>query len=89
MASEIAVDELRSGCLCCAAGLPALWHVDTLGPMRSAAAHDRDAPQGTSLFPRDLTGTELEAAPVLASLEDLEIEDLTEDEYAQFIAALS
>lgn len=57
--------------------------------MSDAAAHDQDGPHGTSLLPRDLTAEELDAAPVLGSLEDLEIADLTDDEYERFLDALS
>lgn len=57
--------------------------------MSDAATHEHEGPHGTGLLPRDLTEDELAAAPVLASLEDLEIEDLTDDEYDSFVAALS
>jgi hypothetical protein len=57
--------------------------------MSDAAAHDHEGPYGTGLLPRDLTEEELAAAPVLASLDALIIEDLTDDEYELFIAALS
>lgn len=50
---------------------------------------DHDGPHGTSLLPRDLTDEEFAALPTLASLDKLEIEDLTDDEYGKFIAALS
>jgi hypothetical protein len=42
---------------------------------------------GTSSLPRDLTPEELAAAPVLASVDALLIDDLSEDE--AFAAALS
>ena len=57
--------------------------------MSTAAASDHDGPHGTSLLPRDLTDEEFAALPTLASLDKLEIEDLTDDEYGKFIAALS
>ena len=56
----------------------------------SDAAHDQhNAPHGTSLLPRDLTPEELASAPVLASVDALLIDGLTDDEYDAFIAALS
>lgn len=57
--------------------------------MSDAATHDLDGPHGTGLFPRDLTDAEFAALPVLESLEQLEIEDLTDDEYEKFVAAIS
>lgn len=54
-----------------------------------AATHDHDGPHGTSLLPRDLTDEEFAALPILESLEQLEIEDLTDDEYEKFVAAIS
>lgn len=53
------------------------------------ASHDHDGPYGTSLLPRDLTDEEFASLPVLESLEQLEIEDLTDDEYEKFLAAIS
>ena len=44
---------------------------------------------GASFLPRDLTDEEFAALPVLQSFEDLEIEDLTDDEYEKFVAAIS
>jgi hypothetical protein len=41
------------------------------------------------LLARDLTEEELAAAPVLASVDDLVIEGLTDDEHDSFVAALS
>jgi len=38
---------------------------------------------------RDLTEEELVAAPVLASAGDVAIEDLSDEEYDAFVAALS
>ena len=56
----------------------------------SDAAHDADdTPHGTALLPRDLTEDELNSAPVLASVDALVIEELSEDEYEAFAAALS
>jgi hypothetical protein len=54
-----------------------------------AASPEHDRADGTARLPRDLTAAELAALPVLESLDDLVIEDLTEDEYEKFIAALS
>jgi len=54
----------------------------------NAAHHDHERPQGLSLLPRDLTPEELDAAPVLESVDDLIIEDLADEEYDAFIAAL-
>lgn len=48
-----------------------------------------DLPKGTSLLPRPLTESELEAAPVLASADVLLIDDLTDDEDDAFAAALA
>ncbi|MCU1498526.1 MAG: hypothetical protein JWM47_2479 [Acidimicrobiales bacterium] len=50
---------------------------------------DADAPRGTSGLPRDLTEEEFAALPILTSLDQLEIEDLADDEYERFVAALS
>ncbi len=46
------------------------------------------APQGTALLPADLSGAQLDAAPVLSSVDALLIEDLTDDEDDAFAAAL-
>ncbi len=54
-----------------------------------AVAQPSDGPHGTSLLPLDLTDDEAAAAPVLASLDDLEIAGLTDDEYERFLDALS
>jgi hypothetical protein len=55
----------------------------------SDAADNRDeAPHGTALLPRDLTEEQLAAAPVLASLDDLLIDGLAQDEDDAFAAAL-
>jgi len=47
-----------------------------------------EAPQGTSLLPADLTDDQLDAAPVLDSIDFLLVEDLSEDEDDAFAAAL-
>ena len=47
-----------------------------------------DAPYGTSLLPADLTDDQLDAAPVLDSIDSLLIEELSEDEDDAFAAAL-
>ncbi len=57
--------------------------------MGNAAQRDDDGPRGTGLLRRDLSHEELEAAPVLASLNVLLIDDLTADEDDRFAAALS
>lgn len=57
--------------------------------MSDAATDDHDRPHGTSLLPRDLTDEEFAALPILESLDELEIDDLDDDEYEKFIAALS
>lgn len=56
--------------------------------MSNAAHHDHEGPQGLNLLPRDLTPEELEAAPVLESVDDLIIDELSDEEYDAFIAAL-
>jgi hypothetical protein len=43
---------------------------------------------GLGSLPRDLTDAELNAAPVLVSLDVLIIEDLSDDEADAFVAAL-
>lgn len=56
----------------------------------SDAAHHQDEvpPQGTSLLPPELTPGQLAQAPVLASIDVLLIEDLSDDEDDAFAAAL-
>ena len=54
----------------------------------TAREHDGTAPRGTSLLARDLTPAQLKAAPVLASVDSLVIEELTDEEYDAFLAAL-
>ncbi len=56
--------------------------------MSDVAKRPDDAPHGTSLVPSDLTEDQLAAAPVLASVDTLLIEDLLEDEDDAFVAAL-
>ena len=54
----------------------------------SARARGATAPRGTSLLPRDLTPAQLKAAPVLASVDSLVIDELTDEECDAFLAAL-
>lgn len=55
----------------------------------SDAAHPTDeAPHGSALLRSDLTDDQLAEAPVLASIDNLLIEDLSEDEDDAFAAAL-
>lgn len=56
--------------------------------MTDAARHSHGNAHGTALLPADLTADQLASAPVLASLDALLIEDLTEDEDDAFAAAL-
>jgi hypothetical protein len=56
----------------------------------SDEAHQRpEPPHRTDLLPRDLTPVELDAAPVLTSLDQLLIEDLTDEEADAFAAAIA
>ena len=57
--------------------------------MSDQAHEDLGRPLGPSSLPRDLTPEELAAAPVLASVDALLIDDLSEDEDEAFAAALS
>ncbi|MGB3409953.1 MAG: hypothetical protein WBA45_02050 [Microthrixaceae bacterium] len=57
--------------------------------MSDAASHDLDGTHGASLLQRDLTDEEFASLPVLKSLEQLEINGLTDDEYQKFVAAIS
>ena len=57
--------------------------------MSDAAIPGAEIPSGLALLPRDLTPEELDAAPVLWSLDQLVIEDLTEAEDDAFAAALA
>jgi hypothetical protein len=55
----------------------------------SDAVDRRDGvPHGTALLPADLTEAQLDAAPVLTSVDVLLIEDLTDDEDDAFASAL-
>ena len=55
----------------------------------SDTAHPQyETPHGTSLLPRDLTEDQLAGAPVLASVDTLLIEELSDDEDDAFAAAL-
>lgn len=56
--------------------------------MSDTAHRADDAPHGTSLLPGDLTEDQLAAAPVLASVDTLVIDDLLDDEDDAFAAAL-
>ncbi|MFN3220025.1 MAG: hypothetical protein ACE367_26335 [Acidimicrobiales bacterium] len=57
--------------------------------MSDGAAHHRDeASRSTGLLPADLTPDQLASAPVMASLDTVLIEDLTDDEDDAFAAAL-
>jgi hypothetical protein len=56
--------------------------------VRDAADRRGEAPHGTALLPSDLTDAQLDAAPVLSSVEALLIEDLTDDEDDAFASAL-
>jgi hypothetical protein len=53
-----------------------------------AAGQPDQAPHGTGLLPSDLTEDQLAAAPVLASVDTLLIEELSEDEDEAFAIAL-
>lgn len=54
--------------------------------MSDSAQHSH--PSGFDGLPRDLTEHELDSAPVLDSVDDLLIEDLTDEEADAFFAAL-
>ena len=56
--------------------------------MSNAANDGHDAPHGTSLLPRDLSASQLNAAPTLATADVLLIEGLTDLEDEAFAAAL-
>ena len=56
--------------------------------MTDAARHSHGNAHGTALLPADLTPDQLASAPVLASLDTLLIDDLTDDEDDAFAAAL-
>jgi hypothetical protein len=54
-----------------------------------AADRQRTPSHGTALLARDLSDAELDAAPVLSSVDALLIEDLTDDEDDAFATALA
>ncbi len=55
----------------------------------SDAVGRRDAaPNGTALLPADLSGAQLDAAPVLSSVDALLIAELTDDEDDAFATVL-
>lgn len=56
--------------------------------MSDAAHHTDGSARGTSLLPADLTPDQLASAPVIASLDTLLIDELTDDEDDAFAAAL-
>lgn len=60
-----------------------------LGGVSNAAQDRSDVPHGTSRLPRDLTVDELAAAPVLAALDALLIDELSDEEDNAFAAALN
>jgi hypothetical protein len=53
-----------------------------------AADRQHETPHGTALLPSDLTDEQLANAPVLASIDSLLIEELSDDEDEAFAAAL-
>ncbi len=57
--------------------------------MSDAAPQQRDAGHGVSLMPADLTEQQLNDAPVLTSVDELLIEELTDDEDDAFATALA
>jgi len=56
--------------------------------VRDAADRQHGSSHGTALLPSDLTDEQLANAPVLASIDSLLIEELSEDEDEAFAAAL-
>lgn len=54
----------------------------------STADRQHESPHGTALLPSDLTKDQLAAAPVLASVDALLIDELSDDEDEAFAAAL-
>jgi hypothetical protein len=56
--------------------------------MSDAAHPSNEVPHGTSLLPADLTADQLDAAPVLDSVDSLLIEGLTDEEDDAFAAAI-
>ncbi len=59
-----------------------------MGTMSDTARHRNDTAQGSALLPFDLSQAQLAAAPVLASIDALVIEELSDDEDDAFAAAL-
>ena len=59
-----------------------------MGSVSDAATDRNDVPHGTALLTRDLTAEQLAAAPALASVDALLIEDLTDVEDDAFAAAI-
>jgi hypothetical protein len=62
--------------------------MSSLAAVSNAARHGHEGPKGLGLLPRDLSDGELDAAPVLESLDALVIEELTDDEAEAFAAVL-
>jgi hypothetical protein len=60
----------------------------TMVGVSDAADRQQESAHGSPLLPSDLTDEQLAAAPVLASIDTLLIEDLSEDEDEAFAAAL-
>lgn len=56
--------------------------------MSDAARPQYQGPRGTLLLPPDLTEDQLANAPILASIDTLLIEELSQDEDDAFAAAL-
>jgi hypothetical protein len=54
-----------------------------------AADRGDGAPEGTAPLPSDLSDAQLDAAPVLTSVDALVIEELTDEEDDAFAAALA
>lgn len=56
--------------------------------MSDRESSDKESPIGTAALPRDLTEEELQRAPVLASIDALLVDGLTDAEDEAFAAAL-
>jgi hypothetical protein len=54
----------------------------------NAGRSNDPVPCGMTLLPRDLIAAQLEAAPVLASVDQMVIDELIGQEYDDFVAAL-
>lgn len=66
------------------------WHRRrNLDGVSNAAQERGDVPNGTSRLPSDLSADELAAAPVLAALDVLLIDELSDEEDKAFAAALT